>query len=817
VARQSLLLVDGDPKSLKVMEVSLRKAGFSVTTAVNGQDALEKVEISPPDLVISDTKMDVMDGFEFCKTLKAELKWSHIPFIFLTNQKTIEDKVQGLELGVDDYLTKPIYIKEIITRVSILLQKTQRDQIGVKDQKTSFSGSLNDMGVVDLIQTIEIGRKTGIIHFHSGEAKRGDGKVFFRNGKVIDAELSKLSGEKAIYRLLLWNSGTFEMDFKPSLDHPDRISLSSQGLLMEGMRRVDEWGRMLEQLPSLDTIFEVDYHELSERLSEIPDEINGILRLFDRKRCLIEVVDDSDFDDLEALNIISKLYFEGLIYDSSHKREEEERQPGEPSIPIGEWMSKPPTHDETSQTDSHSVPESPPQQETKSDQDSFKLASQALADRASEQKPDRGLGSIDEKPEVPDESLSLEQEEEVVIAKETITAGETEKTPSAGMPPEEAFEPPTGPGPADEGVFPEAKATIADDDEKLELESPVGEPVTEPAGLGDSWVVLDKDKDKEKEKEKEAASSSGLGDLGDRQAKEEDPHAEEMVEDMLTLMRPQQPGAPPEPAASKPLSLADTIRGTEPPAAIQPSDTAEQLGGLAATQDDEWPPPGKGGMLRLLLIICLVGGGLGGGGFFVYQKWFSEDTPKGEIGNSPKKAVETSKKVAATTTPLEIKPLVDDKKEPAGIEKKEIEKVEESKKIESPEAKSNGQPTAKLDQAALYSKFLKRGQALYRKGRLRPAANALRRALEANPKGVAALVALANAYFEMDQISKAIAMAKKAVRIDPKNGRAHLTLGTIYQTVGKTDKAIREYKTYLRLQPNGRFASDVRSILKTLK
>ncbi|MFC1654542.1 response regulator, partial [Myxococcota bacterium] len=335
MARQSLLVVDGDPKSLRVMEVSLRKAGFSVTTAVNGQDALEKVGISLPDLVISDTKMDVMDGFEFCNKLKSEPQWSHIPFIFLTNQKAIEDKVKGLELGVDDYLTKPIYIKEIITRVKILLQKTERENLQRRDQKARFAGTLSDMGVVDLIQTIEIGRKTGIIHFTSHDDPPRMGEVYFRNGKVIDATLGKLEGEKAVYRLLMWNTGDFEMDFKPSLQHPDKIGLSSQGLLMEGMRRVDEWGRMLEQLPALDTQFEVDYHELSDRLSEIPDEINAILRLFDGKRTLIDVVDDSLFDDLEALGIISKLYFEGLIYDATHRPEEERA-----AMSMDTWMSQ---------------------------------------------------------------------------------------------------------------------------------------------------------------------------------------------------------------------------------------------------------------------------------------------------------------------------------------------------------------------------------------------------------------------------------------------------------------------------------------------
>ena len=90
MAKQHLLLVDADAKSLRVMEVSLKKAGFSVTTAVHGRDALEKVQISPPDLVLADTKMPEMDGFELCRVLKGDDRFKQIPFVFLTNQKSVE-------------------------------------------------------------------------------------------------------------------------------------------------------------------------------------------------------------------------------------------------------------------------------------------------------------------------------------------------------------------------------------------------------------------------------------------------------------------------------------------------------------------------------------------------------------------------------------------------------------------------------------------------------------------------------------------------------------------------------------------------------
>ena len=332
MAKQHLLLVDGDPKSLRVMEVSLKKAGFSVTTAGDGKDALSKIQISPPDLVLSDTRLAELDGFELCRRLKADERLKHIPFVFLTSQKAVEFKVRGLEMGGEDYLTKPIYIKEIVTRARMILQKAEKERFERRETRGGFTGSLSDLGVVDLVQTFEVGRKTGLIRL-DGERS---GTIYFRDGRVIDAELGRLAGENAFYRMLNTFEGNFEVQFV-GVERPERIEVSTQGLLLEGMRRLDEWGRMLEQLPPLETVFEIDYRLLAERLSEIPDEVNGLLRLFDGRRSLARVVDDSDFEDLAALGIISKLYFEGLVREAGGTPPFGARE----SHALGAWLGGP--------------------------------------------------------------------------------------------------------------------------------------------------------------------------------------------------------------------------------------------------------------------------------------------------------------------------------------------------------------------------------------------------------------------------------------------------------------------------------------------
>jgi DNA-binding response OmpR family regulator len=325
LAKQQLLLVDGDPRSVRVLEVSLKKAGYSVTTAKDGLDALGKIEVSTPDLILSDTKLPNLDGYAFVKRLKERQEWSGIPVVFLTSQKSIEDKIRGLELGVEDYLTKPIFVRELIARVNLLLARRTQEGIATRHSQTGrtrFQGSIQDMAVVDLLQTFEVSRKSGIVHVRNNAHSA---KILFREGKVIDAQLGALRGEEAVYRTLIWNDGSFEVEFT-AVRGDDVIEVSTQGLLMEGMRRVDEWGRLLEQLPPMATVFDVDHAQLLERLNEIPDELNGILKLFDGKRTLLDVVDGSPFEDLSTLSTITKLYFEGLLIPREEPSGEQEHE-----------------------------------------------------------------------------------------------------------------------------------------------------------------------------------------------------------------------------------------------------------------------------------------------------------------------------------------------------------------------------------------------------------------------------------------------------------------------------------------------------------
>ncbi|MCA9538309.1 MAG: DUF4388 domain-containing protein, partial [Myxococcales bacterium] len=307
--KQTLLLVDGDVQSLRVLEVSLRDAGFAVHTARNGAEALTKAASVPPDLILTDTALPVLDGFELCKRLKADPALGDAALVFLSADGAVETKVRGLEMGAEDYLVRPITTREVIARVRLLLQRRDRERAERAPGRRRLAGRLEDMGVVDLLQTMAIGHKSGTLRV---ERPPHQATIWFRGGAVIDATSGPLTGDEAVYRLLTWSSGEFEIDFHTPTK-PQTMSISTAHLLMEGMRRLDEWGRIREQLPPLELVFEVDYEVLSDRLADLPDEANVLLRYLDGRRTGHEVIDDSDLPDLTALELMSRLYFEGVI------------------------------------------------------------------------------------------------------------------------------------------------------------------------------------------------------------------------------------------------------------------------------------------------------------------------------------------------------------------------------------------------------------------------------------------------------------------------------------------------------------------------
>jgi len=128
-----LLVVDDDPDVRDSLGRALRCAGYAVTTAVHGADALDSLARRPVDLIVLDVLMPIVDGFDACRRLRA--RGDATPVLVLTARDGIDDRVLGLEAGADDYLVKPFALRELLARVRALLRRSQsrRDVLGYAD------------------------------------------------------------------------------------------------------------------------------------------------------------------------------------------------------------------------------------------------------------------------------------------------------------------------------------------------------------------------------------------------------------------------------------------------------------------------------------------------------------------------------------------------------------------------------------------------------------------------------------------------------------------------------------------------------------
>jgi DNA-binding response OmpR family regulator len=128
---RKVLVVDDEPNIRELCRLYLEQEGFSVEEASDGVEALEKAAAQPPELVILDLMLPKKSGFDVCKELAAR----QIPVVMLTARGDEVDKILGLELGADDYLTKPFSPRELVTRVKVVLRRMERGTLGA-DQRS---------------------------------------------------------------------------------------------------------------------------------------------------------------------------------------------------------------------------------------------------------------------------------------------------------------------------------------------------------------------------------------------------------------------------------------------------------------------------------------------------------------------------------------------------------------------------------------------------------------------------------------------------------------------------------------------------------
>ncbi len=305
-----ILIVEDEPGMIELLSVALEDEGFLISIANNGQEGLTKVDTEDPDLIISDVMMPDMNGYEFCEQLRQNPKTASIPFIFLTAKKDVSDRVRGLNLGADDYISKPFHVVEVVARIKTLMMRVKRSKAAAPAQsapeaEADFSGDLQKISIGEVVQTIALTKKNGRLVVTSDNTQ---GELFFHEGTVTFAEVDRKKGEEAVYRLLSWTTGQFRFEVG-AVPKTQNVQKTAEGLLMEGMRRLDEYNRLLKYFPSIDVRLEA-VSITGEDLK--PDELQ-VLNYVNQFSSVIEVIDHSKLGDLKTLQLLVKLHTDNII------------------------------------------------------------------------------------------------------------------------------------------------------------------------------------------------------------------------------------------------------------------------------------------------------------------------------------------------------------------------------------------------------------------------------------------------------------------------------------------------------------------------
>ena len=236
-----LLLADDNPL-IRDLVCKALEPFCEVVLADDGADALLKVIDEPPDAILCDYKMPGLNGRQLFEKLRGRQTTRHIPFLFMASRADIEERLRPLVDGVEDFITKPFLVKDLVRITKRVVDRLHLEKLQTKGSRPGvIQGRLEEMSMIDLMQSLEMGQKScRLIVKKDSES----GELYFAGGQCRDAKSGEVEGDAAVYRVLLWTEGEFEIDFgAANASNRTTTTRNTTGLLMEAMRLMDEASR----------------------------------------------------------------------------------------------------------------------------------------------------------------------------------------------------------------------------------------------------------------------------------------------------------------------------------------------------------------------------------------------------------------------------------------------------------------------------------------------------------------------------------------------------------------------------------------------
>lgn len=319
---KKILLADPDVNVVKKLNSSLKNLGVKFFNAKDGPRALELAVSTKVDLIIMEISLPFLNAIRIAQILKSNPNTKDIPIIFMTSGEINSAYLPFLENAV---IKKPFKINDVVARIEASLLKVEKS-IEVKGESKEVQGNLAQMPIVDILQIFNMNKKEGVLVLRR-ETEAQEGMIFLTEGEIINAVIGAVKGEKALYRLLGWQDGTFEYipkNFNPEVS----IEKPTDALLMEGMRQLDELRRIEEEFPSMDAhlYMKIEPRKFPSELRPVTKEVLALLEFYKK---VSDVVNNCAYPDFEVMITIHTLVSKGIL-----ECRQKEIKKGKQALPI---------------------------------------------------------------------------------------------------------------------------------------------------------------------------------------------------------------------------------------------------------------------------------------------------------------------------------------------------------------------------------------------------------------------------------------------------------------------------------------------------
>lgn len=313
-----VLIIEADDSARSVLDVSLKRDHFEVQVARSGAEAHRQLALGRelPDVVVLATRLGDEDGYSVCAELRGDRRTSAIPVVMLASAGEENPQALAEVVGVSQCLSRPLYVRDVAIHVRLAI--APRDESGAVILYT------DEVSPAQALRAVLSSSQSGRL-----ELLGGRGVVSFSDGRVLDAAVDGVSGGDAMVRALVLSAGQYTLKLGAPVGGPV-LQFSLRDLVSTVFPRIARWERLLLRSVPLEALLQVDFAQLASALPELPDAVNGVVRLFDARRDVRRVLLDSPLHETITLEVITRLYLMGVLVPAAHALSDE----GAPVAPV---------------------------------------------------------------------------------------------------------------------------------------------------------------------------------------------------------------------------------------------------------------------------------------------------------------------------------------------------------------------------------------------------------------------------------------------------------------------------------------------------